>query len=70
MPSYLVIAHVMSYLDYQAGIEKLMRRLSKKTRNHYEGHIDILREFLVPWRPYVEARLEFGNGNALMTLPN
>ena len=70
MPSYLIIAFVMSYFDYRDGVEKLMRRLSKKMKTHYEGHLDILREFLVPWRPVIQARLEFGNGGALMTLPH
>ena len=70
MPSYLIIAQVMSFLDYQDGVERLMRMLSKKTRSHYKRHSDILKEFLVPWKPYIQARLEFGNSDALMTLPH
>ena len=70
MPSYLIIAQVMSFLDYQDGVERLMQMLSKKTRSHYKRHSDILREFLVPWKPYIQARLEFGNSDALMTLPH
>ena len=60
----------MAFFDYNRGVELLMMRLSKKTRDHHESHQAILRGFIEPWRPKISKSLEYGNVQAVITLPD
>ena len=69
LPSFHAIALIMAFFDYHRGVELLLSRLSKKTKDHHESHKAILRGFVEPWKPQISKSLEYGNVQAIITLP-
>ena len=51
LPSFNVIAIVLSYHNFSQRVETLMQLLSKKTYIYFNCHVNILKSFLVKWQP-------------------
>ena len=60
LPSFHTIALVFSFFNYQQRVACLMAMLSKKTKDYFRGHKEILDSFLVKWNPIFTRVIVFG----------
>ena len=57
LPYFNVAALILSYYGYSDKAKRLLKRLNRNSRKYFLSHKEILRAFLVTWKP--KAAIDF-----------
>ena len=61
LPSWPVIAEVLSFAGYEQEIDDLLKKLSRNSNHYLARDKPILKAFTVAWTPDLERIIDIGN---------